>query len=82
MDNLNTYKPASLYKKFLPKIAHRILSRLEIHYTPKHGSWLEVSEIELNVMTRLFFSRRILTIENFRMGKRAEQILCKGKLAV
>lgn len=59
MDNLNTHKPASLYKTFPPEEARRILKRLEIHYTPKHGSWLNIAEIELNVMTRQCLSRRI-----------------------
>lgn len=52
MDNLNTHKCASLYKAFSPEEARRIIKRLEIHYTPKHGSWLDIAEIELNVMTR------------------------------
>lgn len=59
MDNLNTHKPASLYKTFKPAEARR----LEIHYTPKHGSWLDLAEIELNVMTRQCLSRRIETID-------------------
>lgn len=59
MDNLNTHKPASLYKAFPPAEARRIMKRLEIHYTPKHGSWLDVAEIELNVMTRQCLARRI-----------------------
>ena len=62
MDNLNTHKPASLYKTFPPAEARRIIKRLEIHYTPKHGSWLDMAEIELNVMTRRCLSRRIETI--------------------
>ncbi|MFR6291005.1 MAG: IS630 family transposase [Peptococcaceae bacterium] len=62
MDNLNTHKPASLYKAFPPAEARRIMKRLEIHYTPKHGSWLDIAEIELNVMTRQCLSRRIETI--------------------
>ena len=62
MDNLNTHKPASLYKTFPPAEARRIIKRLEIHYTPKHGSWLDMAEIELNVMTRQCLSRRIETI--------------------
>ncbi len=62
MDNLNTHKAASLYKAFPPAEAKRIIKRLEIHYTPKHGSWLDMSEIELNVMTRQCLSRRIDTI--------------------
>ena len=63
MDNLNTHAPSSLYKAFTPKEARRILKRLEIHYTPKHGSWLNIAEIELNVMTRQCLSRRISSIE-------------------
>lgn len=63
MDNLNTHKPSSLYKTFAPSEARRIIKRLEIHYTPKHGSWLDMAEIELNVMTRQCLSRRIETID-------------------
>ena len=63
MDNLNTHKPSSLYKTFTPSEARRITKRLEIHYTPKHGSWLDMAEIELNVMTRQCLSRRIETID-------------------
>ena len=66
MDNLNTHKPASLYKKYLPAEARRIIKRLEIHYTPKHGSWLDIAEIELNVMTRQCLSRRIDNIAALR----------------
>lgn len=66
MDNLNTHKPSSLYKAFSPSEARRIAKRLEIHYTPKHGSWLDMAEIELNVMTRQCLSRRIATIEDLR----------------
>lgn len=66
MDNLNTHKPASLYKKFDPPKAHRLLGKLEIHYTPKHGSWLDIAEIELNVMTRQCLSRRIPSIDMLR----------------
>lgn len=66
MDNLNTHKAASLYKAFPPKEARRIIKRLELHYTPKHGSWLDMAEIELNVMTRQCLSRRIDTMEKLR----------------
>lgn len=66
MDNLNTHKPASLYKKYPPEEARRIIKKLEIHYTPKHGSWLNMAEIELNVLTRQCLSRRIETIEKLR----------------
>jgi len=66
MDNLNTHKPASLYKRYLPEEARRIIKKLEIHYTPKHGSWLDIAEIELNVMTRQCLSRRIDDIGRLR----------------
>jgi transposase len=59
MDNLNTHKPASLYETFEPPEARRILKRLEFHYTPKHGSWLNMAEIELSVLTRQCLNRRI-----------------------
>ncbi len=66
MDNLNTHKAASLYKKYPAAEARRIIKRLEIHYTPKHGSWLDIAEIELNVMTRQCLSRRIDDIGRLR----------------
>ncbi|MDR1958256.1 MAG: IS630 family transposase [Planctomycetaceae bacterium] len=66
MDNLNTHSIASLYETFPPEEARRIRNRLEIHYTPKHGSWLDMAEIELNVMTRQCLSRRINTITRLR----------------
>lgn len=66
MDNLNTHKPASLYKKYSPEEARRIIKKLEIHYTPKHGSWLNMAETELNVLTRQCLSRRIEMIEKLR----------------
>lgn len=66
MDNLNTHKISSLYKAFPPAEARRIAKRLEVHYTPKHGSWLNIAEIELNVMTRQCLKRRIDNIETLR----------------
>lgn len=66
MDNLNTHTTASLYKTYPPSEARRIAKKLEIHYTPKHGSWLDMAEIELNVMTRQCLSRRIDGIEILR----------------
>ena len=66
MDNLNTHKATSLYKAFPPSEARRIIKRLEIHYTPKHGSWLDMAEIELNVMTRQCLSRRISTLDKLK----------------
>jgi hypothetical protein len=59
MDNLNTHKPASLYETFAPEEARRILRKLEFHYTPKHGSWLNIAEIELSVFGRQCLDRRI-----------------------
>lgn len=73
MDNLNTHKPASLYKKYPAAEARRLIKRLEIHYTPKHGSWLDIAEIELNVMTRQCLSREltisIISAANYRHRK-------------
>jgi len=59
MDNLNTHSGASFYEAFEPAEARRLLSRLEIVHTPKHGSWLNIAEIELNVLTRQCLDRRI-----------------------
>lgn len=59
MDNLNTHTPASLYEAFPADEAKRIADRLEIHYTPKHGSWLDMAEIELGILGRQCLDRRI-----------------------
>ena len=59
MDNLNTHSLSSLYKTFEPHEARRLSERIEIHYTPKHGSWLNVAECELSVLGRQCLSRRI-----------------------
>jgi hypothetical protein len=59
MDNLNTHKKASLYEAFLPAEAKRIADKLEIHYTPKHGSWLNMAEIEISAMSRQCLSDRM-----------------------
>ena len=66
MDNLNTHSISSLYQAFPPHEAQRLAQKLEIHYTPKHGSWLNVSEIELSVLKRQCLTRRIPTIEQLR----------------
>jgi hypothetical protein len=58
-DNLNTHKPASLYEAFSPEQARRIAERIEWHYTPKHGSWLNMAEIELSVLQRQALDQRI-----------------------
>lgn len=62
-DNLNTHSPASLYKAFEPQEARRILNRIEFCYTPKHGSWLNMAEIELSVLARQCLDRRIADFE-------------------
>jgi hypothetical protein len=59
MDNLNTHSPASLYEVFPPAEAKRLADKLEIHYTPKHGSWLNMAEIELSVLSRQCLDRRV-----------------------
>jgi transposase len=59
MDNLNTHKMASLYEAFPPEEARRLIERLEIHYTPKHGSWLNMAETELSVLTKQCLNRRL-----------------------
>lgn len=59
MDNLNTHTPASLYEAFAPAEARRLMERLEIHYTPKHGSWLNMAETELSVLATQCLDRRI-----------------------
>ena len=59
LDNLNTHKPGSLYEAFEPSEARRIAKRLEFHYTPTHGSWLNMAEIELSVFSRQCLDRRI-----------------------
>jgi hypothetical protein len=58
-DNLNTHDPAALYEVFAPTEAKRILDRLEFHYTPKHGSWLNMAEIEFSVLSRQCLHPRI-----------------------
>jgi hypothetical protein len=66
MDNLNTHNMASLYTAFPPEEAKRLADRLEIHYTPKHGSWLNIAEIELSVLKRQCLVGRIDCIEKVR----------------
>lgn len=59
LDNLNTHKPACLYEAFAPEEAFRLMNRFEWHYTPEHGSWLNVAEIELSILERQCLSRRM-----------------------
>ena len=66
LDNLNTHSTASLYEAFAPEEARRLARRLEIHYTPKHGSWLNVAEIELSALNTQCLNRRIPDIARMR----------------
>ena len=66
MDNLNTHNAASLYTAFPPEKARKLAERLEIHYKPKHGSWLNIAEIELSVLKRQCLAGRISCIEKMR----------------
>ena len=66
MDNLNTHTPASLYATFPPEEAKRLWDRFEFVYTPKHGSWLNMAEIELNVLNSQCLDRRIDNIEEIK----------------
>jgi hypothetical protein len=67
MDNLNTHTKGSLYQAFPPQKALALARRLEIHYTPKHGSWLNMAEIELSVLTMQCLGRRIKDIETLKL---------------
>ena len=66
LDNLNTHTPAALYEVFAPAEAKRILNRLEFHYTPKHGSWLDMAEIEIGVLCEQCLAERIPDAETLR----------------
>jgi DDE superfamily endonuclease len=71
MDNLDTHKLASLYEALSPEQARRIADRLEIHHTPKHGSWLNMAEIELSALSRQCLGRRIETREELKREEAA-----------
>jgi len=66
MDNLNTHSIASLYEAYTAETAHALAQRLEVHYTPKHGSWLNIAEIELSALTLQCLNRRIGDLETLR----------------
>jgi hypothetical protein len=66
LDNLNTHTPAALYEAFAPAEAKRLADKLEIHYTPKHGSWLNIAEIELSALSRQCLDRRFADEAAFR----------------
>jgi len=82
MDNYETHKPGSLYKAFPAKKARELLDKFEFVYTPKHGSWLNMAEIELNVLTRQCLSRRIPDIEEVKEEVKAWQEARNNKNAV
>ena len=71
MDNLNTHRTASLYETFPAPEARRIARRLEFHYTPKHGSWLNMAEIEFSVLSRSCLNQRLLSEESLQRVVRA-----------
>lgn len=66
LDNLSTHGPAALYEAFEPSVARRLAERIEWHYTPRHGSWLNVAELELSVLARQCLDRRIPDMEELR----------------
>ena len=65
-DNLNTHTPAALYKAFSPEEARRLARRLDIHYTPKHGNWLNIAEIEMSVLSNQCLKERIPDVESLK----------------
>jgi DDE superfamily endonuclease len=73
LDNLNTHGPASFYEAFTPEEAQRLTERFDFHYTPKHGSWLNMAEIEFSVLSRQCLDRRIDNAETLRNETRAWQ---------
>ena len=75
MDNLNTHNKSSLYEAFEPAEAKRIADKLEIHYTPKHGSWLDMAEIELGILARQCLARRIENMEQLKNEVAAWQVI-------
>lgn len=66
LDNLNTHSPSSLYEAFPPDEARRILRKLEFHFTPKHGSWLNMAEIEISILSRQCLQQRIASFEQLQ----------------
>ncbi len=80
MDNLNTHKEASLYKAFAPEKARALCERFEIHYTPTHGSWLNMAEIEIGLLVRACLNRRIKSESRMRSEVAAYLIAKNSKL--
>jgi hypothetical protein len=81
LDNLSTHKPSALYEAFAPEEAKRIWDRIEFVYTPKHGSWLNMAEIELNVLMGQCLNRRIDNIETMQKEAKAWQAYRNNKEA-
>lgn len=77
--NLNTHKKSSLYERFEPAEAKRIADKLEIHHTPKHGSWLNMAEIEMSVMTRQCLSDQMDNISYLQSESMAYHYLQRGR---
>ena len=77
-DNLNTHTPGSLYEAFEPAEAKRLADRFEVHYTPKHGSWLDMAEIELGILGRQCLSRRIEDVGMLRREVKAWEVARDG----
>lgn len=71
LDNLNTHTPAALYQTFPPEEARRLTRKLEFHYTPKHGSWLNMVEIEFSILSRQCLNRRLPDVESVRREVKA-----------
>lgn len=80
MDNLNTHSLASLYEAYEPAMARKLAERFEIHYTPKHASWLDMAEIEIGVMSRQCLNRRIAT--KTEMSRELNAWMCQRNQAV
>ena len=70
-DNLNTHTPAALYQAFSPEKARRLAKRLEFHYTPKHGSWLNIAEIELSILSKQCLQVRIPDLQTLKKQTKA-----------
>ena len=70
-DNLNTHTPAALYQAFSPEKARRLVKRLEFHYTPKHGSWLNIAEIELSILSKQCLQARIPDLQTLKKETKA-----------
>lgn len=64
LDNLNTHTPAALYEAFAPEEARRLLRKLEFHFTPKHGSWLNMAEIEISILSRQCLKQRVSSLDH------------------